>query len=114
MHWKIISIFSSPPCNILYLLLNYNIIVAHNFFQVQFFSRFNRVNEGPHHLDSTISFDHLYQPSDYNTKAGYKVVSNAYEHGNATFSAIGSGNESSFNIAPDWESERKKSVVIRH
>lgn len=74
----------------------------------------NRVNQGPHHLDSTISLDHLYQPSDYNTKAGYTVVSNTYEHGNAAFSTTGSDNKGSFDIGPDWVSERKKSVVIRH
>lgn len=60
------------------------------------------------------SLDHLYQPSGYSGSYGYKVVAPAYEHGNSTFFHTGSDSRGSFVVAPDWVSERKKAVVVRH
>ncbi len=58
------------------------------------------------------SLDHLYQPSGY--VSGYKIMAPGYEHRNSTFSHTGSDTRGSFTVAPDWVSEKKKSVVVRH
>ena len=58
------------------------------------------------------NLDHLYRPSAYSS--GYKVIAPTYEHTNGTFSHTGGDVRGSFIVAPDWVSERKKSVVLRH
>ena len=63
-------------------------------------------------LDSN-ALDHLYQPLGAENKSGYSVVGGSYEHENGAFFHTGPS-RSHFNIAPDWVSERKKSVVVRY
>ncbi|XP_028406984.1 uncharacterized protein LOC114529392 isoform X2 [Dendronephthya gigantea] len=56
--------------------------------------------------------DHLYRTSG--CTSGYKVIAPTYENTNGTFSHTGGNFRGSFTVAPDWVSERKKSVVLRH
>ena len=72
-----------------------------------------RVNPCDGHLGEP-TLDHLYQPSGYNKSSAFRVMAPAYEHGNSTFSHTGSDTRGSFTVAPDWVSERKKAVVVRH
>ena len=87
-------------------------IATHYYVITSSLSYLNRVN--PETQLGATALDHLYQPSGYKTRSGYTIVGNNCEHGNSVFLNSGAGNRGSFNIAPDWASERKKSIVVRN
>ena len=78
------------------------------------FSQFPNYRVDPHSqsLDNS-TLGHLYQPVGHTSRPGYTVVGESYVQPNSHFSHTNSG-KSSFDICPDWASERKKSVVVRY